>query len=491
MAARFPAGAHHSYRSLCPAPGLFTMLALNPAEIIISPDRQRQEFDPQSLQELIVSIRPPGKLQNAPVVRWKDGTWVLVSGERRVRAIKQIQALGGWIEYDGQKFLGAIPCTNIGELDPIAAEEAELDENFRRKDLTWQEHAAAVKRLHNLRDEQKKQAIREAVAQDDRSETAGRDFPRQTVADTAQELTGHREGSYQDAVRAELLVADHLSNPLIARAASAKEALKILKADEQRQADTRMAATIGLTFSSAAHRIANENCLDFMTRFRMEPESEKFDVLLCDPPYGMNADQFGDGGGKMTGITHDYDDSPAAWLKLMEQFTVLSFEVTKTQAHAYIFCDIENFFVLRSLMQASGWYVFRTPFTYYKRDSGRVPLPDRGPRRQTEWILYAIKGDKPVTHIYPDVVEASADDQMGHGAQKSVSAYQNLLQRSCHPGDRVADLFAGTGPIIPAAHALKCYATAVELDPANYARCVRRVKELEQLEQPQLPMKGN
>ena len=29
-------------------------------------------------------------------------------------------------------------------------------------------------------------------------------------------------------------------------------------------------------------------------------------MILTDPPYGMDADQFGDGGGKMTGIEHHY-----------------------------------------------------------------------------------------------------------------------------------------------------------------------------------------
>jgi DNA modification methylase len=186
----------------------------------------------------------------------------------------------------------------------------------------------------------------------------------------------------------------------------------------------------------------------------------------------------------MTAIEHHYDDSYESWQKLMAAWCPLSFAIAAPRAHAYVFCDFDRFHELKSLMQAAGWYVFRTPLIIRKINSGRVPLPTMGPRRQYELVLYAIKGDKEVTHIYPDIIEASADENLGHGAQKPVSVYQNLLQRSVRPGDRVADFFAGTGPIFPAAHGFKCYAVGVEQDAANYAKCVKRLQELKLLETP-------
>ena len=45
-------------------------------------------------------------------------------------------------------------------------------------------------------------------------------------------------------------------------------------------------------------------------------------------------------------------------------------------------------------------------------------------------------------------------------------------------GDVVLDLFCGTGPIFPAAHALKCRAVGVEKDSGAYGIALTRIKEL-------------
>jgi DNA modification methylase len=67
---------------------------------------------------------------------------------------------------------------------------------------------------------------------------------------------------------------------------------------------------------------------------------------------------------------------------------------------------------------------------------------------------------------------------LGHGAQKPVSLYSDLLKRSTRPGDRVLDPFCGTGTIFPAAHPLKVAATGIELEPAYYGIGVKRIEGL-------------
>lgn len=449
------------------------------SDIQIAENRQRQEFEPEAMQELITSIEERGLMH--PIVLRTDevGQTFLVAGERRLRAIQEIFALGGHFICDGAIYsseTGEVPYTFLGDLSPLEYEEAELDENLKRKDLTWQEHAAAVARLHELRDAQKKQLISE---QAEATGTAPAPHAAQTVADTARELTGRSDGYFQDSIRKELIVSKHLSNPLVAKAKSADEAFKILRKEESRQRNLELAETVGKVFSAGDHRVLQCNCLDWMA----DPvNAEQFDVILTDPPYGINAQDFGDGAGRLASIEHHYDDSYESWQKLLKAWADLSFRVAKPQAHAYVFCDIDRFHELRDFMRAAGWYVFRTPFTVVKDGSGRVPLPDRGPRRQSEWLLYAIKGNKPVTHIYPDVITARADENMTHGAQKPVAVYTNLLQRSVQPGGKVLDCFAGTGTILPAAHGFQCSATALEQNPEYYAMCLKRLSSLQQAE---------
>lgn len=438
--------------------------------LIILENRQRQEFNPDHLQELRNSI-VAGGLQHAPVVRQTPEGDVLVSGESRTKAIEEIHFLGEQFKYDNQIVPeGMLPVVSLGELSELEAEEAELDENLKRKDLTWQELAAATQRLHNLRVKQNAIARSAPDVSYDNPPP-----PLHTVADTAKELKGRSDGAYQDDVRKEIIVANHLDNPLIAKAKSADEAFKILKKEEQRTQNIALAVAVGKTFSHDMHRIFHTDCLSWMA----QPENaEQFDVILTDPPYGMGADSFGDAGGKLSGIEHHYDDSLESWMTLMESWTKLSFQIAKPQAHAYVFCDIDNFGMLKDMMKLAGWYVFRTPLINHKINSGRVPLPDRGPRRQYEIILYAIKGNMPVTHIYSDVISSTADEQMSHGAQKPVAVYQNLLQRSVKPGMSVIDCFGGSGTLLPAAHSYRCKATILEQNPEYYALCLKRAKEL-------------
>ena len=114
-----------------------------------------------------------------------------------------------------------------------------------------------------------------------------------------------------------------------------------------------------------------------------------------------------------------------------------------------------------------------------KPNSGRVPLPDEGPRRQWECILYAIKGHKKTTAIYPDVISTTADAGLMHGAQKPVALFVDLLRRSTRPGDMVLDSFAGSGTIFPAAHELKVKATGLEMNPEYFALCYKRIQTLD------------
>jgi len=399
----------------------------------------------------------------------KEGELILVAGERRLRAITEIHTLGLQFKYNGHTIPeGMVPFSTLGQLNELEAEEAELDENFRRKDLTWQEQAAAQARLHRLRSAQ----------QDERIELAKDQglayIPKpHTIADTAQELMGRSDGAYQGKVRESVILANHLTDPDVLKAKSPKEAVKILKRKEELKKSAALAETVGRTFSSSLHQAIHADCIEWLSA-----NPQVADVILTDPPFGMNAQNFGDGAGRLTGITHNYKDDPESWLALMKAFAPLSFSAAKEEAHLYCFCDPDNFLTLRELFREAGWTPFRTPLINHKLSSGRVPLPEHGPRRQYETVLYAFKGGKKVTAIYSDVFTSSADENLSHGAQKPVSCYQALLQRSVRPGDVVLDPFAGTGTIFPAAHGMKCKAIGVEQSAEYYGLCLQRLEDL-------------
>lgn len=433
-------------------------------QIALRPDRQRQAFDSEALFELAQSIEQRGLIHALLV----DKNGVLIAGERRLRAITEhLYPLSKPITYGGAPVpAGTIPCVQlVSDPDPLELEELELAENRVRQDLTWQETTAAHARLHALRE-------RQLVARSDASERRA-----QTPSDTAREIFGPEANAFQrDTVRQELIIAKHLDKPEIAAAPTLRDAFKALKRIEDADRNKALSALFGETHSAADHQLVLGDCLKWMEE--AVAEGRQFDVILTDPPYGMNAQNFGDAAGRMTQIDHQYDDSPEAWRALMSKWVPLSFKLAKPRAHAYVFCDIEHFFELRQMMQDAGWYVFRTPFTVVKRNSGRVPLPEMGPRRQSEWFLYAIKGKKPVNFIASDVIECAADENLSHGAQKPVALFHEILRRSVQPGDTVLDTFAGTGTILSAAHSLLCRATAIEQSPEYHGICLQRLQEL-------------
>ena len=452
-------------------------------KITITENRQRQTFDAQKEDDLRSSIELNGLL-HAVVVREVGDKIVLVAGETRIRQMDDIWALGGTFKYNGEEVpSGMVPVMNLGAVTELEAEEAELGENLHRADLTWQERVDAEARLHKLRVKQSEAAIatiRKEVEEAVAKGVEAPEIPRQhTVADTAKELYGRNDGGYQAQARKSLLLAEHLDNPAIAKAKTADEALKILKKQEAQERHVQLAVAVGKTFNSEAHTLLNGSCLELMAKPEMRG---RFDVILTDPPYGMGADNFGDGGGKLVNSQHHYDDSYESWQELVKAWAPLTIQVTKPQAHLYAFCDFDRFHELKQVLSSVGWNVFRTPIIVHKVNSGRAPRPEHGPRRQYELCLYAIKGGKQVNAIRPDVISAEADQNMTHGAQKPVAIYLDLLQRSVLPGDEVLDCFAGSGTIIPAAHTLKCSAVAMEQEKEYFGMCLNRVKLLKSLE---------
>ena len=437
-----------------------TQLFVNVDSIVIPQNRQRREFKPDELNELADSIQHgPAGLQHAIVVRVVGEDYCLVSGERRLRAIKDIYELGGTFRYANQDVMpGFIPCSNIGELDELEAWEAELDENIRRSDLTWQEEAQATADLAKLRRAQ--------------AEVSGAAIP--STADLAEEIHGTRAPTQQNTVRKEVIVARHLDNAEVKKAKNLDEAFKILVRQEQKAKNEEVAQRVGKTYNSAKHTLVNGNSEDWMVQ---SPDGQ-FDVILTDPPYGMGADTFGDSGGA-TGGAHFYDDSYENWQDIMTWFALESFRVAAEQAHLYCFLDLDNFHEAKNLFEAVGWKVFRTPLIWYKPSAFRAPWIDQGPQRKYECILYAVKGEKKVNFLGGDVITFQPDENLGHNAQKPVALYTELLSRSATPGCKVLDPFCGSGTIFPAATGLQCYATGIEMDAGAYGIAAGRLQSVE------------
>ena len=403
----------------------------------VAADRVRKTRSPEKLKEMRESIETKGLIQPIVLEFRDDYPWI-VAGETRLMIVKEMAKAGKALKFLGRQLdLGLIPFVETTDLTEDELLEIELSENIDRADLTWQEIVEGRKKLVDLRLRQGK---------------------------TMQEITQECGDTNITRLGETLKLAERLNDPEIRRAKTKAEAIKIAMKQDEALFLGALAKQVkkdeqgGLTVVQGDALAYTKDC-----------QAEAFDIIVSDPPYGINADSFG------VGMEHAYEDSPVAYRKLMEDLVPELYRVLKERAHMYLFCDIEHFLWLRSLAQKVGFHAWRTPMIW-RKDRGHIPMSTLGPMRTYELILFCNKGERLVEYQNRhDVIEAKIVNDKVHAAQKPVELYSELLMRSAKIGDTVFDPFCGSGTVFEAAHAARMKAVGVDLE---ITRATLRVQEL-------------
>ena len=410
-------------------------------------DRQRKFFDEGKIIDLAESIKETELIHAPAVLR---GTYKLVAGERRVRAMALLHRRGDTFTYQGEPVpKDTIPVSLVASEDPITLKELELAENLLREDLKWQERVQAEKELHELR-----------VAQRGELHTYG---------DTAAEIKGSAPAPQEvSRLKEDLFLAERLSDPEVAKIKDKKDALRVAKEKAMREKRAKMAETFKLNSGSheSPHTLIHGSMEDEL------PWLESFDLLLTDPPYGMDA---GDFNSQFT-IAHQYDDSGVTWRELMRALAFKSFAAAKDQAHAFVFCEITKWWELSSIFDDVGWEVWPRPLIWDKGSLGSLPKPNHGPRFCYEAIMFAAKGNKTILRTGRDVITQSTSSKTFHAAEKPVDLYRELIGRCLEPGGLVVDPFCGSGTIFPAATGMAVRAIGIEKEEVHYNTALARLR---------------
>ena len=102
-------------------------------QIYVNPDQPRKIFEEEELEELSSSIREFGVIQPLLVTKGENGKYLLIAGERRLRASK----MAG---------LKKVPVV-IREADEKEVALISIIENVQRENLSYMEEALAYRRL--------------------------------------------------------------------------------------------------------------------------------------------------------------------------------------------------------------------------------------------------------------------------------------------------------------------------------------------------------
>lgn len=422
--------------------------------------RQRSDIKPADVNERKRSICSVGLLSPPTcyeVAGGETSQYLLIAGETRLRAIDAIAEEGEIFSCNRQPIApGEVPILLVDAETLLMQKQVELDENIQRKDLTWQERAQALADIHALR-----------VAAN----------PEQTFKQTGEEIAARSpEGQLatsKETIRQSVFIAEHLNNPSIANARTATEARSLILKQEQERVNSILAKR-QLLSTPAKPEI--EIRLGDLQEILPILDGDQFDLLLADPPYGINA-----GGGGFRGRTvhhHNYEDTPEYARLLLKTILIEGFRLAKSRANIFLFTDISHWDWLQNISAQIGWTPFRRPLIWGKSDSeGLAPWGASGPRITTDFIFYATKGQRgllasPIDYLRVNRVPRN---ERIHAAEKPVELVKKLLECSTLAGERVLDCCCGSGSTLVAAKELGRKALGIEKDEIYYNTAMSNV----------------
>lgn len=390
---------------------------IDPREIIVlREDRQRRKID--NLESLKSSITSVGVINPIIITNLEDP--VLIAGERRLIACLELE-------------LPEIPYRTLSELASADLDLVELEENVQRKNLTWQEEANAINKIHSIHKET---------------------HPNWTLGDTC-EIVGTSNKTYiADAINIAGLIEEGDTHTL--QAANMEQARRVLKRKRNRAVENELAAlapakTVENVSESEAEPETSTPVSPFLNvdfiEWAQNYSGPKFNLIHCDFPYGINHGKSAQGGAE---VRDAYEDSPELFRNLLDTLTDLQDNFISPSAHL-IFWYHDNYREeIRHELEAAGWTIYPHALIWHKTDNTGVAADvDRRPRHIYETALFASRGDRKIIQPFADIYGAPTHKSKSlHISEKPEPVLRHFFRLCCDHLSRVLDPTCGAGSAI-------------------------------------------
>jgi ParB family chromosome partitioning protein len=411
----------------------------------------RQRLDNGNIVELADSLNRLGLIQ--PIVVNQDLR--LIAGGRRLAAAKLLN----W---------PAIDVVFRETMSEDELQELELEENVRRKDVTWQERVLAIAKIHTLK--------------------------RNTEPKWGFEATGDLVNLSGVHARYCVLIGKALKtgDKDITNAAGLTDAIRILiqrKEDEvtmELAKRTAQVASPAPTFSASdpaglitgvprddrtsLQRVVDEsNALIPATSLIIKDDcihwlAERFDLptidaIITDPPYAIDMDNLDQSGGGLTGIDRVREEHDVTQnLSLLKSFVFQAFQALKPTGFLAMWCDPMHWSRLYDDCISVGFKVQRWPVVWVKTHPCINQAAQYNFTKNIEFVLIARKPGAVLAQVAPvcHISASGVKKEDSHPFTKPPEVWAFLLKHICIQNSFIVDPFLGAGssiePILNAGH---------------------------------------
>jgi ParB/RepB/Spo0J family partition protein len=398
----------------------------------ITVPKERQRRGVGNCDDLIESIPRLGLIQ--PIVVTRD--LVLVAGGRRLFSMRKL----GWAFLTHpDHFL------YTEELDELVLREIELEENIKRKNLSWQDEVQAIAQLHELRTQRQ-----ENWTQEDTAKAMGLSPSHLSrvlsVTDYAKQ-----DGTVYEAQKLSVAI------NAVDRAKQRQRQARLQDFDEDAAAEPVEDSDVSFSLddeeppkpapapkpkkkreTTVKYPLVNADAFEFFADY----DGPTFNFLHVDFPYGTNT---GSGKTSRMGATNreTYDDDPDLFFKLTEK--LLPALPIANDAHMMFWFSPNYYIWTQQKLVELGWKVDPYPLIWHREDGkGIIPDPRRSGRYIYEMCFHCTRGDRKIVRPVKNLVPAPRGET-AHPAQKPTAVLEHFFRMFVDASSYVLDPTCGSG----------------------------------------------
>lgn len=417
--------------------------------ITLPPEAER---DPGDITSLANSIRIIGGLIHPIVIAVQEnGTYTLRAGRRRLAAHKHL----GWEEIEATFF------HDLSESKQILIE---IEENLRRKNLSWPEEVSAIERYAAI-------CHSEGLKRIDIASNLGLDAGNLTkiltVANALKDDPKLSEAST-------LWTAYQLHIAKIQKTVS--NAFENIRIEKLLPASN----IIPLQNPSPPKRDPSLPCaqIDFAS-WAPTYEGKRFNLIHCDFPYGLNmgSANLQNSSDRWDLAEGRYEDEPEVFDRLVRAFFDNQERFVSDLAHCIFWTAHKNYGRIASRFTHYGWTVCETPLIWHKSDNaGIAPDTRRWPRRTYEIAVFASRGDRKILKVKAASVALPTTKDY-HLSEKPLGVLRHFFEMVCDDTTEILDPTAGSGTALQVAQELGASRiVGLEIQPSYVKICNDRLR---------------